>query len=226
MAETTLNEKQLQVLELQIEHAPIHEAGHVIAARHVGLEIVSVDLGVEISGKCGNTKVVPMGANYSISTGLPWDAKEALDGFHRHNFEIFGGAAAQVNYRYLERLLDSNGFATFQPEIWGVLLEFPNKEDFYEFDPTELTHGMAFFFNKTGASGDWQTLLKHFQMLPYDHFQDFQTHGQRIAYIRAMWAEALNLIQEQWDKVIIVANALRDKKSLTGLEVEELLKEE
>ena len=72
MNEDEINENvELGFVERQKMLAPIHEAGHAIAARYVDLEIVSVDVFEEVNGKCGNTRVLPMSAKYSKSTNLP-----------------------------------------------------------------------------------------------------------------------------------------------------------
>ena len=79
-----------------------------------------------------------------------------------------------------------------QPEIWGIILEFPKDDSFYEFDERKLTHGMAFFLNETGAGGDWKRLLNHFKALPYHYFDELSTHGKRIGYLRQYWGGALD----------------------------------
>ena len=110
-----------------------------------------------------------------------------------------------------------------QPEIWGILLEFSQDEAFCEFDERKLTHGMAFFLNETGASGDWQTLLRHLKDLPYHYFDLLRTHENRISYLQHYWGEVLKLLREQWEKVVNVAEALERERELSGEQIESIL---
>lgn len=210
------------LLERQIRLTPIHEAGHVIAARFCQMEIVSVDTHLR-GNQCGLTRVVPMGADYSKSTGLPWDKEEAFTGFNRHNFELLAGPAAQAIYCYQHGVKTLNDFMPIQPEIWGILLEFCKDDSFFEFDEGKLTHGMSFFLTETGATGDWKTLLNHFKALPYDYFDELNTHDKRTTYLRQYWGGALKLLGEQWDKVISVSESLKREHELSGEQIESIL---
>lgn len=214
---------EIECLERQKELAPIHEAGHAVAARYVQLEIVSVDIYEESGGKCGNTRVIPMSAEYSLTSNLPLDPCEALLGFKRHNFQVLAGAAAQAHYLYTKNLRNLSGFMSFQPENWGIIIEFSKDDKFFEFSEEKLTSGTAFFLNETGATGDWVTLLGHFNKLPYHYFDDFNTHEKRSDYLRTLWLATLEKVREKWDDVNIVAEALKTQKCLSGDEVESLL---
>ena len=202
--------------------AHIHEAGHVIAARHCEMEVVSSDINIH-GNQCGLTKVVPMSADYSISTGLPKDKKEALTGFSRHNFELLAGPAAVAIYCYENDVKTLNGFTSIQPDIWGILLEFSRADSFCDFTEENMTHGVGFFITELGASGDWKTILDHFKILPYHYFDEVNTHEKRIIYLRTLWGGVLDLLRRQWDNVITVAEGLKLHKKLSGAEIERLL---
>jgi hypothetical protein len=209
-------------LERQKKLAPIHEAGHVIAARYLGLEVVSVD--VKTRGEqCGLTTVKPMSAEYDRHTNLPLDKEEALIGFNRHNFELLAGPAAQAIYCYDNEVRTLNGFMPIQPEIWGILLEFSNDDRFFDFDGKRLSHGMGFFLVENGASGDWKKLLSHFKALPYNHFELTSTPENRVDYLRQYWAEVVAVLRERWDDVVSIAEALKWEESLNGKRIESIL---
>lgn len=209
-------------LDRQMHLAHIHEAGHVIAARYCQMEVVSCDIYTH-GNQCGLTRIVPMSAAYSISTGLPLNKAEAFTGFTRHNFELLAGPAAQAIYCYENDEKTLNAFAPVQPDIWGILLEFSKEDCFCDFDEESLTHGMGFFLNETGASGDWKTILNHFRTLPYHYFEETDTHDKRINYLRALWNGVLELLRKQWDDVIKIAEGLKFHKKLSGAEIEKLL---
>ncbi len=210
------------VLERQKRLAHIHEAGHVIAARCCGMEIVFADIHTR-GNQCGLTRVVPMGADYSRSTGLPLDRVEAFTGFNRHNFELLAGPAAQAIYCYEHDVKTLNDFMPIQPEIWGIILEFSKDDSFFELDEGKLTHGMAFFLNETGASGDWKTLLSHFKALPYHYFDELSTHEKRIIYLHQLWNAVLEFLRKRWDEVIKVAEGLERERELSGKQIESIL---
>ena len=82
---------------------------------------------------------------------------------------------------------------------------------------------MAFFFNETGASGDWERLLRHFEKLPYSYFEELSTHEKRVDVLRQYWYGALNLLRADWAKVIKVAEALKRARELSGDQIESIL---
>lgn len=82
---------------------------------------------------------------------------------------------------------------------------------------------MGFFLTETGASGDWSTLLQQFKALPYDYFEEFSTHEKRIDYLRQYWDGSLEVLREQWDEVMKVADALRCETELSGDQIESIL---
>lgn len=210
------------LLERQKRLAPIHEAGHVIAARFCELEVVSADVHTH-GNQCGLTTVVPMDAEYSKSTGFPSDKMEAFTGFNRHNFKLLAGPAAQAIYCYEQGVKTLNDFMPIQPEIWGIILEFSKDDSFCDFDERKLTHGMAFFLTETGASGDWMRMLGHFKTLPFHYFDELSTHDKRIDYLREYWGGALKLLRERWDEVIKVAEGLKREEELSGEQIESIL---
>lgn len=213
--------KKLQ-LERQKRFANIHEAGHVIAARYCKIKIVSADIHTR-ENQCGLTTVEPMDAAYSRLTGLPTDKVEALTGFNRHNCVQLAGPAAQAIYCYDRAEKTLNGYMSIQPEIWGIILEFAKDDCFCDFDERNLTHGMAFFLNETGASGDWMKLLGHFKALPFHYFDEFNTHEKRIDILRQYWNGVLEFLRERWDDVLKVAKALERERELTGKQIESIL---
>lgn len=209
-------------LERQKRFAPIHEAGHVIAARYVGLKIVFANIHTH-GNECGLTRVVPMSAAYSRSTGLPTNKVEALTGFNRHNFKLLAGAAAQAIYCYDHDEKTLIGNMTIQPEDWGNILEFSKDDSFCDFDESKLTHGMAFFLTETGAGSDWITLLNQFKALPYHYFDVLNTHEKRIEYLHLYWARVLECLRERWIEVVKVAESLERERELTGDEIDSIL---
>src|SRR5687768_496431 len=186
------------------------------------MKIVSADINTH-ENQCGLVTVVPMGADYSKSTGLPLDKEEAFIGFNRHNFKLLAGPAAQAIYCFKHGVKTLEGFMPIQPEIWGIILEFPKDDSFCEFDERKLTNGMAFFLNEMGASSDWKRVLNHFKALPYHYFDELSTHDKRIGYLRQYWGGALELLGERWDKVIKVAEGLEREGELSGDQIESIL---
>jgi hypothetical protein len=164
-----------------------------------------------------------MSPTHSKFTGLPLDKVKALTGFNQHNFELLAGAAAQAIYCYEHNVKTLDDFMPLQPEIWGIILEFSKDDSFCEFDEGKLTHGMAFFLNETGATGDWNRLLDNFKALPYHYFDALSTHEKRISYLREYWSRLLELLRRRWDEVIKVAEGLERERELSGEQIESIL---
>lgn len=211
-----------KIMSRQIELAPFHEAGHVVAARYWGMEVVFADVLVH-GNQCGLTRIIPFSFGYSKSTGLPTDKREAITGFGRHAYQLLAGPAAQAIHCYRAGVKTLNGYAPIQPEIYGLWLEFSKDEDFHIFDEDELTQAVAFFLVESGGGGDWQTILDSFEKLPYQHFDELDTHQKRVDLLHTLWFRAVEMLNSKWDDVTKIAGALKIHKKLTGDEIESLL---
>lgn len=207
---------QAEIEKRQQKLAPIHEAGHAVAAIFLGLRLTAVDVHPGPNRKCGSTR---------LGRDVPPFERSIQDEFDVRNVQLLAGAAAEAEYFLRNNIPTVQGLGPYPPENWENVLEFSANETFAAgILEHNLTPQLALFLNETGASGDWADILRHFHILPYSDHSAYSTPELRNAYIKKTWIRAVTLVRTRWNSVELLSDHLRTHKELSAVEIFALVK--